>query len=402
MNDVVRNYPFRRATPLEAPAEWDELYDACPVAPIRLVSGDQALLLTRYEDVRQVLSDPRFTRRLDAADAARITSNESGGVFGSDMAVKDIDAGEGHQRWRRLVARSFTARRIAAMRPRVEAMAEHLVDTMLAAGPPRDLLGDVGFPLPVWVICDLLGVPDSDRDRFAYWSDTLLNMTLYSQAEIDAAQAEFAAYFAEHVRAKRANPGEDLLSELIAVADADDGRLTEAEAVITGQGLLVAGHETTSNMIGKMVAMLLHDRARWQALLDDPSLVDGAVEEALRFDADPGVGMPRYLSEDVEVAGRKLPAGTTVLCSTAAANRDAHAFGHADTMDLRRSPNAHLAFGIGPHACLGQALARTELQVVLSVLLRRLPTLALAVPADRLVLREGLIVGGFEEVPVRW
>ena len=167
-------------------------------------------------------------------------------------------------------------------------------------------------------------------------------------------------------------------------------------------GLLVAGHETTANMIGKMMAMLLSDRSRWEQLLADPSLVRTAVEEALRYDANAGFGMIRYLTEDVEVSGGVLPAGTTAVCSMASANRDENVFDAAVEMDLTRSPNLHLSFGAGPHSCIGQPLARAELQVVLEVLLRRLPTLELAVPAAELRPVEGLAVGGLREVPVKW
>lgn len=178
--------------------------------------------------------------------------------------------------------------------------------------------------------------------------------------------------------------------------------MSDATLVATGQGLLVAGHETTANMIGKMVAMLLADRTRWEQLLADRSLVRTAVEESLRFDPNAGFGMVRYLHEDTEISGTAVPRGTTVVCSMAAANRDESVFDDAGEMDLRRSPNPHLAFGSGAHSCLGQALARTELQTVLEVLLRRLPALDLAVPVEELPRIEGLLVGGFREVPVRW
>jgi cytochrome P450 len=400
--EQVLNYPMVGPAALEAPAEWGQLRQQCPVARVSLPSGDQATLLTRYDDVKQVLSDRRFTRQLNAPDAARISANESGGVFNSSMATTLPQEGEGHQRWRRLVAKWFTAKRMNALRPAVEAMAERLVDDMVAGGHPADLKASLGFPLPVWVICDLLGVPDSDRDKFAYWSDTLLNLTRYTQADIDAAQAEFGAYMTGHVAAKRADPGEDLLSELTIATDSAGGRLSDGELVATGLGLLVAGHETTANMIGKMMGMLLAHRDRWEQLLADPSLVRTAVEEALRFDANPGIGMPRYIGEDVELDGDVLPAGTTVMCSMAAANRDENAFERADEMDLARTPNPHLTFGAGAHSCLGQALARTELQVVLEVLLRKLPSLELAVPAEELNRVEGLVVGGVRELPVRW
>ncbi|WP_046501171.1 cytochrome P450 [Streptomyces odonnellii] len=401
-SDQVLSYPISSAAALEPPAEWERLRDQCPVARVKLPSGDEASLLTRYDDVKQVLSDPRFTRRLSAVGAARVSADGSGGVFNGSMANTLPQGGEGHQRWRRMVGRWFTAKRMAALRPGIEEMADRLVDEMVERGHPADLKASLGFPLPVWVICDLLGVPDSDRDKFAHWSDTLLNLTRYTQAEIDAAQREFASYMAGQVAARRAEPGEDLLSELIAGTDADGGGLTDAELVGTGQGLLVAGHETTANMIGKMAGMLLADRRLWERLVADRSLVRSAVEEALRYDANPGFGMPRYLDQEVEVGGAVLPPGTTVVCSMAAANRDEYAFDGAGEMDLGRSPNPHLAFGVGPHSCLGQALARTELQAVLSVLLRRLPSLELAVPARELRRVEGLVVGGLRELPVRW
>jgi cytochrome P450 len=396
------SYPILSPSALEAPAVWALLRQDRPIARVRLPSGDEASLLTRYDDVKQVLSDTRFGRLLNADDAARLTDSESGGVFNSEMANALPQTGEGHQRWRRMITKWFTARRMAALRPGIVVMAERLVDEMVAAGGPADLKARVGFPLPVWVICDLLGVPDADRDRFAHWSDNLLNLTRYTQAETDAAQAEFAAYLAAHIAAKRAEPGEDLLSGLIAVTDEDGEPLPDVLLVMTGQALLVAGHETTANMIGKMMGLLLAERGRWERLVADPSLVRSAVEEVLRFDANPGIGMPRYLSEPAEVAGTVLPRGTTVMCSMAAANRDERAFDGADDMDLGRTPNPHLAFGAGAHSCLGQALARTELQVVLEVLLRKLPTLELAVPVEELRRVEGLAVGGLRELPVRW
>ncbi|MBE1584339.1 cytochrome P450 [Nonomuraea angiospora] len=401
-SEQVLSYPIPSEAALEPPAEWAELRGKCPVARVTLPSGDEATLLTRYEDVKQVLADPRFTRLLNAPDAARLSANDDGGLFSSEMAAVIPDSGEPHQRWRRLVGKYFTAKRMAALRPAMAQMAEQLIDDMVERGAPGDLKAALGFPLPVYVICDLLGVPASDRDRFAHWSDSLLNLTKFTQAETDASLAEFIQYMSEHVAAKRATPGDDLLSELIEASAAEGEGLTDVELLATGMGLLVAGHETTANMIGKMVGMLLSDRTRWERLLADPSLVRTAVEEALRFDANSGFGLPRYLKEETEVSGTVLPRGTTVICSMAAANRDESVFDAAAEMDLTRTPNPHLAFGSGSHSCLGQSLARTELQVVLEVLLRKLPTLELAVPVEELHRVEGLVVGGLRQVPVRW
>jgi cytochrome P450 len=393
------DYPFRNPAALEPPTEWAQLRNECPVARIRLATGDEAVLLTRHEDVRQVLSDPRFSRQLDAEDAARITNDSNGGPFGGENTVA---SGESHLRWRRIVGRYFTAKRMDNLRPRIAAMAEQLIDDMVARGAPADLVTALGFPLPVWVICQLLGVPEADRDRFARWSDTMLQLGTYPQAEIDAAQAELVAYLRGHFADRRARPGPDLISELVGVRDAEDGRLSEAELLMTAEGLLIAGHETTANMITKMTAMLLAERSRWERLVAEPALVRTAVEELLRFDTNPGIGVPRYLDVEVPVSDGVLPAGSTVICSTGAANRDGAAIDRADQVDLGRAPNGHLAFGAGPHSCIGQALARTELQTVLEVLLRRLPTLELAGPVAALRSREGLIVGGLTELPVRW
>ena len=394
------NFPFTNPAPLEPPPEWAELRRNCPVAPVTLPSGDSAMLVTRYADVKQVLSDPRFPRA--AAGVARVADTEEGGLFNSEMAQAMPQSGEAHQHWRRMITKWFTVKRMRTLQPRIEAMADLLLDDMVKRGKPADLKASLGFPLPVWVICDMLGVPDSDRDKFAHWSDSMLSLTRYTQAQMTAAAAEFVEYMQGHIEAKRAEPGDDLLSDLIVTSAAEGGVLPDAMLVFTGQGLLVAGHETTANMIGKMVAMLLADRRQWAALVADPSLVRSTVEEALRIDANPGLGMVRYLTEDLEVAGELLPAGTTVMCSMGAANRDESMYPHADTMDLSRVPNPHLAFGVGPHSCIGQSLARTELQVVLEVLLRRLPTLELAVAPNELNPVEGLAVGGLREVPVRW
>jgi cytochrome P450 len=403
-HETVR-LPLTGDSPLEAPAAWQSLRRGCPVATAEFPSGDKAAYLTRYEHVKGVLTDPRFTRPT-AADpsAARVAPAGAGGpVADGSPALALPDRGEEHQRWRRRVGKYFTAKRMTALRPGMVAMAEDLVDTMTAGGGPADLKAALGFPLPVFVICEILGVPAADRERFSHWSDAFLNVSRYTAEQSRAAQEEFTRYMSAHTAAVRENPGDDLLGMLVRDGRAEeDGGLTDDELVATGMGLLVAGHETTANMIGKMTAMLLADRALWEQLLADPALVRTAVDEALRYDANLGFGTRRYLTEDIEIDGEPLPGGTTVVCAMPAANRDERVFTDPETMDLTRSPNPHLTFGAGPHACLGQALARTELQVTLEVLLRKVPTLRLAVPAAALPRVEGLLVGGLREVPVTW
>ncbi|SDS39178.1 cytochrome P450 [Actinoplanes derwentensis] len=384
---MVLEYPFTPPTAVDPPSEWQELRATCPVAHVRTASGGEALLLTRYDDVRTTITDRRFVRNTPAGGGTM------GGFLADDAA---------HLRWRRLLTRSFTARRMTALEPGITRIAHELTDEMIKSGSPADLRTMLGFPLPVYVICDLLGVPATDRERFAHWSDRFLNLTRFPAEEVQQSGRELWDYMRAHVRGKRSAPGDDLLSELVTVVDSEDGRLSEEELIFTGQALLVAGHETTANMIGKMLAMLLARRERWEQLLADPNLVPTAVEEVLRFDANLGFGTHRLVTEQVEIAGTVVEPGTTVLSSMPSANRDERVFTEPDEMDLTRSPNPHLTFGAGYHACLGQSLARVELRTVLSVLLDRLPTLALAVPVDELRRREGLLVGGLEEVPVSW
>ena len=393
-------FPFDPPNALGAPPEWARLRTGCPVAKVRAENGADGVVLTRYADVREMLADPRFERGSLTGDPAGAGGDDTMLAAGSELF-----SGERHLHWRRILGRTFTVKRVRALQPGIERIAHELIDEMVTstpAGGAADLKAALGFPLPVFVICELLGVPASDRERFSEWSDRILNLTRYSQEQMIAAGIELYTYIQGHVNDRREHPGDDLLSALVRGADTPEGELTEHELVMTGMGLLIAGHETTANMIGKMVSMLLAPRSRWQALVADRSLVRTAVEEALRFDANLGFALSRHVDEQIEIAGTTIPAETTVWSVMASANRDESVFERADDMVLDRSPNPHISFGVGAHSCLGQALARVELQTVLSVLLERLPTLELAVPAQELRRQEGLLVGGLEEVPVRW
>jgi cytochrome P450 len=399
----IPNFPFDKA-PLDPPAEWAEFRDKCPVARVRMPSGDEVSVLSRYSDVREVLTDGRFTRDLSRPGAARLANTDDGGIFGRQSSSDvDISEGDGHRRWRRLLSGSFTMKKMEQWRPRIQAIAEALIDDMIAKGSPADLMADFGLPLPVAVICALLGAPAQDKDRFAEWSRISLTLTRYTQSDVDRARREFAMYVSALVEEKRANPGEDLLSELTQISDAQDGRLSHAELVQTGMGLLLAGHETTSNMIGKMTGLLLADRQHYDAVIADPALIPGTVEEVLRMDTNAGIGIPRFITEDIEVGGCPVAKDTTLMMLLASANRDENRFPEPDRFDPRRSnANQHLTFGAGPHFCLGQPLARVELQVALGTMARRLPGLALRDGADALPLRKGILGGGFENVWVTW
>ncbi|WP_345576375.1 cytochrome P450 [Nonomuraea rosea] len=395
------DYPFDRDTALEPPREWAELQERCPVAHVRLPSGDTAQLVTRYDDVRTVLSDGRFRR--GGADAARVSTTKDGGLFARSGGSGAAE-GEGHLRWRRLLTPSFTIRKMETWRSRIQEMTDDLIDDLVKSGTPGNLSARLGLPLPVRVICALVGAPAEDQDKFAHWSQVMLTLTRYSQEEVERAYLEFNAYVSDLVDAKRATPGDDLLSELTQISDSQDGRLGHDELIATVRALLLAGHETTSNMIAIMAAMLLAEPDRYQAVVDDPELIRGTVEEVLRLDSTLSViGFPRVATEDVDLDGRHVPAGSTIIPARLAANRDPRKFDDPARFDPRRENAAqHLAFGIGAHYCLGQPLARMELQVVLGTLTRRLPSLRLRDRPEDLRLRTGLLSGGLQDVWVTW
>ncbi|MGV9851703.1 cytochrome P450 [Streptomyces sp. NPDC003442] len=380
------DFPFATEHPLEPPKEWAALRaEGCPIPELTLRStGAPVRVLTRYEDVHAMLSDPRFPRDV------------------SEAGPDGTGTGERHQRWRRLVGQALTVKRVAALRPRIVAIGHALVDAMEAGPIPADLWTGFAYPFPARVVGALLGVPEADWDRFAYWSGALFSGDRYGERETRTAREELLAYLGEQVARTRSAPGDDLLSKLIEITDAADPRPPGAVLVQIAQGLMHAGHETTSSVIGKLVPVLLDDRSRWQRLLDDRSLIRPAVEELLRFDVNRGPGMPRYLTEDAQLGGEVIPKGSTTVSVVASANRDERMFPHADHLDLTRTPNRHLAFGAGAHSCIGQALARTELHVALEILLDRLPDLDLAVPSAELARRTGVLTDSFERVPVVW
>jgi cytochrome P450 len=396
-------YPFRRQVRFDPPDEWAQVRGRGPIVTVRLPSGDEAELVTRFDEARALLGDARFSRYLPPQMAARIAATEDGGIFARQSPTGlSMFEGEGHLRWRRLVSKSFTIRRVEEMRPRIERVADGLVDSMIAAGPPANIVSDLADLLPVQVLGDLLGVPESDRHKFRGWADAILSLTRYTKADADAANAEIVGYFGQLIESKRAEPGSDLLSALLQVRGEDGSGLETAEVVITAAALFIPGVETAANTIGKMMATLLADPGRFRQVVDDPTIVTTAVEEVLRFDTNPSFGLPRFISEDIVLGDQPVPQGTTMIVSPAIANNDPGKFPHPECMDLRRQNNQHVSFGAGPHFCMGAPLARVVLQVVLSTLARRLPSLRLAVKPDELELRLGLIVVGLKEVPVEW
>jgi cytochrome P450 len=362
--------------------------------------------LTRYEDVVAVLlDDDRFVRDPARALTAEQLEALSGGMPESfafiDQHMLNRD-GEDHRRLRRLVTKAFTPRMVEQLRPRIQEIADDLVDQVEARGE-MDLVEELAFPLPITVIAELLGIPVADRDRFRRWSNAMVTPALGPEAMADfgAQMSELVAYLHDLFERRRSKPGDDLVSALLQVRDGGD-TLSEQELSSMVVLLIVAGHETTVSLIGNAVlALLLHPDAR--AELDrDPARIPDAIEELLRYDSPVERTLTRWATTDVELDGHTIGRGDLVIAILGSANRDAERFPDADVLDLDRADTKHVAFGRGSHYCLGAPLARLETEVALTTLLRRLPGLRLAVPPKSLTWRPVPLFRSLVSLPVAW
>ncbi|MFI6393158.1 cytochrome P450 [Nonomuraea sp. NPDC050540] len=389
-------YPFRRPGPLAVPEELDTIHDE-PVRRVSIPSGDEVYLVTRHEDVRKVLTDPRVSRNLNRPDAPKMSKTTM--MF--QDAKLDPDPPE-HTRVKRLVMRAFSATRVERLRPRAQEITDELIDAMAAKGPPANVAEDLAFPLSIRIICDLLGVPPQDQSRFRRWTDHFLSTSRYTRQEIHRALGELNTYMSTLITAKRESPAGDLVSALIQVHD-DDTRLTEYELHWWCRLLLLVGYETTASQLSLSVAKLLSEPDQLKLLRADESLLDGAVEELLRWRLMSGsLSMLRYVTEDIEVGGVTIPRGSGLIPAVESANWDREVFERPGDLDITRTDNAHLTFSAGPHFCIGAALARLELQTALGTLLRRFPTLRLTIAAEKLRRTEGTLIESLVETPITW
>ncbi|MFF4380887.1 cytochrome P450 [Kitasatospora sp. NPDC001547] len=372
-------------------------------APVHRVIGPDGLpfwLVTRYADVRQALADPRLA--LDKAHAA--PGNYRGFALppALDANLLNMDPPD-HTRIRRLVSQAFTPRRVAALRAPIEKVAEQLLDAIEPLGR-ADLLATYAAPLPITVICDLLGVPEDDRHDFRAWTDSLITPDPDRPEAARAAVKAMLGFFTGLIERKRTEPGDDLLSDLIAARDDQEGggRLSEDELTSLAFLILFAGYENTVHLIANAVLALLTHPGQLAALRAEPELIGGAVEEFARFDGPAPLAIRRFPREDLAIGGVTVPAGETVLLALGSANRDPEQFTDPDRLDLHRRETGHLALGHGIHYCLGAPLARMETALALTALLRRFPGLALDVPVERLRHRPTLRARGLLELPVRY
>ncbi|MFB6440026.1 cytochrome P450 [Streptomyces sp. NPDC056411] len=367
-----------------------------PVHPVRLPGGEEAWLVVGHEAARSALTDPRLSKNWRAVGQQGEVRDESA-LFTSML---DSDPPQ-HTRLRKLVAREFTARRVEALRPRVQQITDELLDAMLAAPDGRaDLVEALAFPLPMTVICELIGVPALDQEAFRGWSNEIVAPT--GPEAMQKAMLAMSEYLGGLIETRRDNPGEGLLSALIRTSDEDGDQLSRDELVGTAFLLLVAGHETTVSLLTNGVRALLQHSAQLDVLRADFSLLDNAVEEMLRYDGPVETATWRYSAEPIEIGGTTIPAGQSVLVSLAAASRDRQRFGAADDFDITRDPRGHAAFGHGIHFCLGAPLARLEARIAIRSLLERCPELALDVAPEELRWRTAMLIRGTEHLPVRW
>ena len=375
-----------------------------PVHEVTLADGHRAWLIIRHADAKAALGHAGLSKDMHAAlarDGAVVAEGLPGPAFARHMLSVDPPD---HTRLRRLASAAFSRPRIAALRPRIQAIADRLLDDLQASGDPVvDLVKGFAFPLPFTVISELLGVPEADQDQLGSWFITLLAPSSAPEppAEAVAASANIARYLTELLARKRADPGEDLVTDLVRAADRG-GALSEQEILSTIFQLVVAGHDTTTSLIGNGTAALLAHPEQRDALVADPALVPHAIEEILRWDAPVPHSTFRYTTQDVALGGTVIPAFAQVIISLAAANRDPDRYDHPETFDTARADTSHLAFGHGIHHCLGARLARLEGLIALTALHGRFPAMRLAVPRSALRWShgDGLVLRGLSDLPV--
>jgi cytochrome P450 len=399
----VPEYPMGRAAgcPFAPPPEVMELGAARPLSRVRIWDGSTPWLITGYEEVRTLFSDSRVSVDDRRPGFPHWNEGMLSTVHKRPRSVFTADAEE-HTRFRRMLSKPFTFKRVEGLRPAIQQITDEHIDAMLAGPQPGDIVTGLALPVPSLVISQLLGVPYEDADMFQHHAN--IGLARYATGEDTVKGAvNLNKYLAELVESKMENPAEDAVSDLAERVKA--GELSVKEAAQLGTGLLIAGHETTANMIGLGVLALLQypDQAAVLRDTDDPKVIANAVEELLRYLSIIQNGQRRIAAEDIEIAGEVIRAGEGIIIDLAPANWDANAFAEPDRLYLHRSgAGQHVAFGYGRHQCVGQQLARAELQIVFHTLLRRVPTLELAVPIEDVPFKHDRLAYGVYELPVTW
>ncbi|MFC5907271.1 cytochrome P450 [Streptacidiphilus monticola] len=392
-------FPFEDVSPADDfVSAYAELRASCPVPKVRLSTGGEAYLVTRYEDTKRVLSDPVFSRAA-CMDPEVPLLLEGARVPG---LMTNLDRPE-HTRLHRLTVKAFTTGTVARYRPRIREIAHELVDRMTADGATSaDFVAAFGTPFPTRLIFEKFGVPTHDVERMMHWLTVILSFGRFTPEEQATAFAEVTAYIAELVAAKRAEPGDDFTSALIQSRDEGD-QLTEEELVAQIWVHLGGGSIASSNIIPNMAVTFARHPDQWELLCRKPELIPSAVEEVLRYVAAATTSFERMAMADVELSGTRVPEGSVLIPLLASANFDEDAFEDARRFDITRvQRNAHLGFGHGPHRCVGWALGVAELEIALEVLTERLPGLRLAAPDPGLDWDQGVAMRRLVSLPVSW
>ncbi|MDQ0809305.1 pentalenic acid synthase [Streptomyces sp. B3I7] len=393
----VPRFPQDRTCPYHPPAGYAPLREQRPLARATLYDGRRVWLVTGHATARALLSDPRLSADRTRSDFPMLNERIATVRRTRRFPLLGVDDPE-HRTQRRMLVAHFTLKRAAALRPRIQETVDRLLDGMAAAGSPVDLVSTFALPLPSTVICALLGVPYADHDFFEEQSRRLLRGP--AAADVEDARERLDAYLGALIDRKREEPGDGILDELVAER-LESGELDREDLISLSVLLLIAGHETTANMISLGTFALLRNPGRLAELRADPGLVPAAVEELLRFLSIVD-GLTRVATEDIEVAGETVRAGDGVVFSNVVVNRDAAVFPGGDSLDWHRSARGHTAFGFGIHQCLGQNLARAELEIALRSLFERFPELRLAAPPDEIPHKPGDTIQGMVELPVAW
>ncbi|GAA4917149.1 cytochrome P450 [Nonomuraea thailandensis] len=384
--------PTGRPTPFDPPAELGELRESRPITPLAYPDGHQGWLVTSHALVREVLADRRFSARSELRHLPVDSGGQAGQPAPPGMFISTDPPV--HTRYRHLLTGEFTVRRMRRLAERIEEITRVHLDAMERQGPPADLVAAFTAPIPAVVICELLGVPEQDRERFMAQGTTLMRTDVPHEEKI-AAYLAMQAHMKELVLARRAAPTDDMLSGLTR------SDLTDEELANIGFMLLGAGLDTTANMLALGTFALLRNPAQLAVLRSEPGGVDQVVEELLRY-LSVVPFLVRTALEDVELGGERVGAGETVTISIAAANRDPGRFADPDRLDLVRASGGHVAFGHGVHQCLGQQLARVEMRAGFSALFERFPSLRLAVEPGEVPLRTDMLIYGVHRLPVTW
>ncbi|MFB6724447.1 cytochrome P450 [Kribbella sp. NPDC056345] len=400
MTETRPVFPTERPSgcPFDPASGYAALRDREAPSKVSTPAGVDAWVFTRYDDVRTVLRDPRLSSRSAPSEHVVVDADLEREVESGQILHVD---GPAHRRLRRLLATEFAVKRMEAYRPRIAALVDEHIDAMLARGGPLDLVEVFALPIPSLVICELLGVPYADRAEFQERSALLVAIDTDPEESMQAMEA-ISQYMAGLVMAKQAKRDDDLLSRVITRGEELGEDVTIEELVSIGFTLLIAGHETTANMIALSTLALLREPGQLAALRDQPELAVTAVEELLRYLSVVQFGLFRQVTDDIPAGPATLEAGDYLVAALSAANRDAAVFDNPDELDVTREGAAHVAFGFGPHQCLGQQLARVELQEVFSRLYTRIPTLRLAVPFEEIQFKDNTLVYGVQALPVTW